>query len=1151
MGRFILFICVCIIVVFVIDLSIVPQIQHVNLGAIEERTLNSLPDSEPAVPALLSPAASLAAQVRSTERNIWWLAHSGTGRIAPLNERSKPTDAAAVRKPLSIGFYANWDDRSFTSLKAHLADLDWVMPTWLTIRGVGMAIEPDLDAKALELIRRARPTMPILPLLQNVVDGRWDGKNLALLLADPEARRARLSEIVAFLDANKLQGLTVDFEGVPRSAHRDLQKFLAEMADAFRPRGWRIVLCVPFNDEDWNYGAYANLADFLLLMAYDEHWEEGAPGSIAGQPWFESVLNKRMKELDPARTIVAIGSYGYDWSQGQNANEITFQDAMRIAQVSGAHIAFDREAANPNFSYAERGGKRHELWFLDGATAFNEMQAADMYRPAGYALWRLGSEDQSIWSIMEHEYGALASAGLSTINPGGDFYFQGKGEILSIVGDQSAGARSISVDPLTGAIDNETYTKFPAAYVIQRLGNQPGKVALTFDDGPDPKWTPKILDILKAKGARASFFIIGQNAEASPGLLRRMVREGHDVGNHTFTHPNLTMISDTLLTLELNATQRLFQAFTGRSMRLFRPPYLGDAEPTSTQEIAPIETAQSMGYLTVGLHIDPNDWQRPPADLIVQRVIDGAGSTDPSTAGQIVLLHDAGGDRSQTVAALPALIDALRAKGYQIVPVSELVGLTPEEAMPVVPEGSLRDFVDLSVFLSLGWFGQLLRATFIGLICLGLARFAFLTVLCLINRWREYRRPAPGLPEVGALVSVIIPAHNEAKVIATTVERILESDYKRLEVVVVENGSSDGTSAVVRARFGKNPRVSLITLPDGGKANAINVGLARTQADIIVALDADTQFAHDTISKLVRWFVDPTVGAVAGNTRVGNHVNMITRWQALEYITAQNLERRALYALGCVTVVPGAVGAWRRVAFSCLGGYPVDTLAEDQDLTIAIQKAGFKVVFDDEAIALTEAPDTWRGLARQRFRWAFGTLQCLWKHHDATGRPRYGALGLVALPQVWLFQIVYSLLSPLADLLFLSQIVATAIDYFQHGNEFDPTNAVNMMCFYALFLLTDLGAGVLGLAMEKGAKWSLLWWVLLQRFGYRQLMYYVVLKSVIKAVSGSSVGWDKLQRKGTVAAAAPQRIALAQEHRADGGDEVAARLRQVSRSTLI
>jgi peptidoglycan-N-acetylglucosamine deacetylase len=1128
--------CLGILGVFVVNLFTVPHIEQAPLGDSDEKPLNALPAAEAALPALLAPAANLAAQLRSAERNIWWFLHVNSIHAAKPDsttlDAAKPDSGAmaaerAQPRPLSIGFYNDFDNTSvdgpsFISLRDHLSQLDWVIPSGLTLRGADMALNAELDMKALAFVRGARPKMPIMPLLQNVVEGNWDGENLATLLANPEARKARLAEIVALLEANNLQGLTVDLENLPEDAQDNMQAFMKEMADAFRPRGWRIVLCVPFDDPDWNYRVYAQLSDYLLLMAYDEHWETGAPGSIAGQRWFESALSKRMAELDPARTIVAIGGYGYDWSGGPNAKAVTFQDAMRTAQESQSPILFDRESANPHFSYVERGGAQHSLWFLDGATAFNEIHAADAYKPAGYALWELGAEDPSIWSVMARDYGASAPDSLSTIKPIAQFHFEGHGGLLSVASEREDGARSIALDPQSGAISDERYAKLPTSYVIDRYGNKPGKVALTFDDGPDPEWTPKILDVLKAKGVRATFFIVGVNGESSPGLLQRLVREGHDVGNHTFSHPNLARLTNSLVALELNATQRLFQAYTGRSMRLLRPPYLGDDEPSSVDEVAPVAFGQSMGYLSVGVTIDPDDWQRPAASVIVQRVLDGAAAADPSIGGQIILLHDAGGDRSQTVAALPLLIDALRAKGYEIVPVSELAGWTRDQAMPPAPEGVARGTIDRSVFLTLAGFGGFLKAMLLPLITIGLARFVFLTVLCLRGRWRERRRSVPTSSEVGQLVSVIIPAYNEAKVIVPAIERILESDYRRLEIVVVDDGSTDRTSEAVRAHFGKNPRVSLITIPNGGKANAINTALTQTQGHIVVALDADTQFARDAISKLARWFVDPKVGAVAGNARVGNQINMITRWQALEYITAQNLERRALAALDCVTVVPGAVGAWRRAALDRLGGFPTDTLAEDQDLTLAIQIAGYKVIFDSEAIALTEAPDTWSGLARQRFRWAFGTLQCLWKHRAATFRPRYGALGLVAIPQAWLFQIAISLLSPLVDLLFVSRMVATVLDYAQHGAEFDWTDTRYVALYYLLFLLTDLSAGALGMAMEKDRKWSLLWWVLPQRFGYRQLMYYVVLKSVVKAICGSSVGWNKLQRTATVPSLALQ-----------------------------
>ncbi len=546
-------------------------------------------------------------------------------------------------------------------------------------------------------------------------------------------------------------------------------------------------------------------------------------------------------------------------------------------------------------------------------------------------------------------------------------------------------------------------------------------------------------------------------------------------------------------------------------------PYFGDAEPTTADELVPIEIAQKMGYLSVGLHIDSEDWQRPGADQIVDNVLNQIATTNPDRKGQVVLLHDSGGERSQTVAALPRIIDGLRARGYDFVTVSALAGLTHEQTMPPLAPGSLSRWADRSVFLSLGLFGHLIRWLLAAAITLGVARLLLLGGLAMLNRVQERRRAVPMLPDVPPLVSVLIPAYNEEKVIASSIRQILRSHYANLEVIVVDDGSVDATSAVVREHYAHEPRVRLITIPNGGKAHAVNTALRESHGAVVVALDADTQFEPETIPRLVRWFADPHVGAVAGNAKVGNRINLITLWQALEYITAQNLERRALAALGAITVVPGAVGAWRREALEQLGGFPADTLAEDQDLTIAVQKAGYRTLFDAEAIAWTEAPDSARGLARQRFRWAYGTLQCLWKHRDATFNPRYGALGTIALPQVWLFQIMFSVVSPLVDLVLVWQVIATGLDYLQHRGQFDDTNLMKMLVFYAAFMAVDLAASALAFAMEKKEKWSLLWWLVLQRFGYRQLMYYVVIRSVWTAIRGPSVGWGKQERKATVA----------------------------------
>ncbi|HEY5083119.1 MAG TPA: glycosyltransferase, partial [Rhizomicrobium sp.] len=378
-----------------------------------------------------------------------------------------------------------------------------------------------------------------------------------------------------------------------------------------------------------------------------------------------------------------------------------------------------------------------------------------------------------------------------------------------------------------------------------------------------------------------------------------------------------------------------------------------------------------------------------------------------------------------------------------------------------------------AVFLTINYISQFLYYCFLGAIVLGVARLVVLAGLALWKRARGPGQPMPG--DSGQAVTVLIPAFNEEKVIVATIERILASDYPNLEVLVIDDGSKDHTAYIVRSHFMREPRVEVISIANGGKANALNVGLANARGEVVVALDADTQFESTTISRLVRWFTDPTIGAVAGNAKVGNRINMITRWQALEYIVAQNLERRALSALDTLTVVPGAVGAWRRDVLRELGGFPVDTLAEDQDLTIAVQVHGYRVHFDYTAVAWTEAPATVSGLAKQRFRWAYGTLQCLWKYRRITFNAEYGELGLVALPQVWLFQILLTTLAPVADLLLLWQLIAEYINYSQHVGTYTGDNLRIVGVYYAVFIVVDLLAAMVGFVLERGEDWRLLW----------------------------------------------------------------------------
>jgi cellulose synthase/poly-beta-1,6-N-acetylglucosamine synthase-like glycosyltransferase/spore germination protein YaaH/peptidoglycan/xylan/chitin deacetylase (PgdA/CDA1 family) len=1030
-------------------------------------------------------------------------------------------------KPLTIGFYVSWDRESLQSLKEHVNSLDVVAPQWITVTNPNGDLDVANDPEATAVIASAKHPPAIIAVVHNFYNGAFDPKIADGVIESPVVRQKLINALTDQAAKHGYSGFMFDLENISPKVVKDYPAFLAQVHAALKAANLELWVTAPLDDDEQPFAKLQAATDTVVLMAYDDHGQDSDPGPAAGETWLESNINKRLSVLDPNHTVVAFGSYGYDWQVHSPQHDIpkntpadvtTFQEAMNLSREADAPIRMDDDELNPNFGYVDEDGVSHTVWFLDATTFFNGVKVVDPWRLRGYAMWRLGPEDPGVWSILGKPYGVVDASGLTKLAPGQGVEFDGTGEVLSVTATPTGGHRTLTFDPDDGLIADQHYDKLPTSYEIKRYGAHPGWVALTFDDGPNARWTPQILDILKQKNAPATFFVIGEHMQERPDLVEREVKQGLLVGNHTYTHPNIAALPAPETDLELNATQRLFEVVTGKSMRLLRPPYFGDAEPSTPAEVDPLVSAQKLGYLIVGLRIDPDDWKKPDATLIVQRTLARLTDTNPETAGQVVLLHDAGGDRSRTVQALPVLIDQLRAHGYKLVTVAELAGMTPDQAMPPTQ----RDWAELTLdrigFNIFRWIAYTLHALFITAIVLGVARLVFLAILALVHRMREAGRIPPDLdPESGPLVSVLIPCFNEEKVIASSVARILESNWARLEVLVLDDGSSDDTSGEVERNFAGDPRVRLMRFPNGGKALALNRGLDQVKGEIIVALDADTLFAPSTIGRLARWFADPKVGAVAGNALVGNRRNIITRWQALEYVTAQNLERRALAALGAVTVVPGAVGAWRRAALEQLGGYPNATLAEDQDMTMAVQAAGWRVEFDPDARAYTEAPENVSGLLKQRFRWSFGTLQCLWKHRDSTFNIKHPVLGFVALPQIWLFQIFLAAAAPLVDLAVVWSLISASLDHFFHPVEAGSDNLTQALLYWAVFIFVDLSAAALGMALEKRAPWSDLPWIPVQRFGYRQLMYYVVVKAVVTAVQGPRVGWGKLERRATAA----------------------------------
>jgi cellulose synthase/poly-beta-1,6-N-acetylglucosamine synthase-like glycosyltransferase/peptidoglycan/xylan/chitin deacetylase (PgdA/CDA1 family) len=1012
--------------------------------------------------------------------------------VAYTTVRSSPA------KLTSYAFYVPWDLRSWVELKeyGYINKLDVLIPQWYSL-GSEFSLEeerqPDVDKLAKE------HKVAILPSVNNVSDGKWDGDLLHQLFTSPDARSRVIGELLDAVKRNGYDGINLDFEGVHPEDQKGLVAFVTELANEFHRQGYKVTETVPANNRAYDYAALAKVVDRVIVMMFDQHFPEQSHGPLASLDWVKTNLNQ-LSSIPKDKLVVSLGNYGYDWTVGSSrpATLLTFDEIMQMASEHHLRVFWDKGSQTPYLRY-KKGNEEHVVWFLDGATFYNQLNVLALSGVKGVALWRLGSEDVSVWHVFGKDGDPRRIGDAETI--GSDIpLYTGEGEILRLVSQPHLGERKFTFDR-NKMITDENYVRFPSALEIQSIGQSTAKkVALTFDDGPDPVYTPQILDILDRYHVKASFFVVGQNAVRNPDLIKRMVESGHIVGNHTYTHPMTANLSPNMARLEINATQRLFQALTGRSLTLFRPPYQAGNLPDNKGDVNVLKLSHQMGYTTVGEEVDAEDWHYLVAVILFHNVMNQLPN------GHIILMHDAGGNRSATVQVLPKLIETLRSQGYEFVTVDQLMGKTRDQVMPAVNPRELP-FVQVgaAMFTAEKIILDGFEALMFAAIGVGLVR----TLLLGYFSYRQKKRRKK--PEDGAfsdaasayrpLVSVVIPAYNEEKVINRTIRSVLNSDYRPLEVIIVNDGSKDRTEEVILEEFADHPDVRVISKPNSGKTDSINLGYREAAGEIIVSIDADTIIAQDAISLMVRHFADEKVAAVSGNVKVGNVRNLLTTWQHVEYITGFNLERRAFDELNSIPVVPGAIGAWRKSAVAEAGYYQHDTLAEDTDITLMLLRKGYRVCYEEHAYAYTEAPEDVRSFIKQRTRWIYGTLQCLWKHRGALFSGKQKSLGYVTLPNMWAFQYGVQLLSPFTDLLFILSLFTVY--------------ATKTLLFYLAFLVLDMAAAFYAFSLEKESPKPLIW-LFLQRFVYRQFMTYVVFKSIYFALKGVTVGWNKLQRKGNV-----------------------------------
>ncbi|MBC7652457.1 MAG: glycosyltransferase [Deinococcales bacterium] len=1047
-----------------------------------------------------------------------WLIGLGVGQkdsVLNLSTSNFFNDSLGIR----AAFYVNWDPQSFISLKRNISKINLVLPEWFFIDPKADTLLVNMDKRGFDIIKAAN--VKVMPILSNNYNSIFTGDALHRILNNNIKRKRLIDDVLKLLTKYKFAGVNVDFEELNESNNDVLSNFQRELYEKLHANGFMVTQNVSSFNEDYNYKELNKYNDYMFLMAYDEHSESTGPGPICGQKWIEAAVEHLAKDVPAKKIILNIAAYGYDWKNGKVDNTpLTYQQALVTARESNGIVDFDNDSYNLHYQYYDERESLHEVHFTDAATNFNTIRFATEYGLAGTALWRLGAEDSRLWdfyylpmtkqALQKFNFNDFNSVkGLTEVD------FVGRGEILDVLSVPTDGRITAEIDKADMLISEEKYDTLPSSYVVKKWGYtaQP-KIILTYDDGPDTKYTKEILDTLAYYHVPASFFLVGVEAEKNIPLVKRIFREGHEIGNHTFTHPDMSVVSTQRALLEMDATRLLIECITGHSTIMFRAPFNADYEPEKHEEIAPVALSRKRNYITIGEGLDPEDWQRGlyknfTADTIFNRVIKSYNNHIANNDSvNIVLLHDAGGDRSQTVLATGMLIRYFKAKGYKFTTVADLLGKKPSDVMPAVPRGNGYYLLQLNFAIAeFGYLaGYLLFTLFLVFMMLSAIRLVTLGILATLQKKKEQQFVAT-VPANYPLVSIIVPAYNEEVNIINSLGNLLKCDYPNFNIVFVDDGSKDDTWEKVTQAYSNHPSIKLFNKPNGGKASALNYGLLNTTAEYVVCIDADTQLATDAVSRLMDDFFitqkinRKEVGAVAGVVKVGNQVNLLTKWQSIEYITSQNFDRKGFANVNAITVVPGAIGAFRKKALADAGGFTTDTLAEDCDVTIRILRAGYLVTNQPKAVAYTEVPETVKQFMKQRYRWSFGVMQTFYKHRDLMLNVNYKSLGFIALPDILLFKYIVPFFTPIADLLMLFGLFTD--------------NASEIGFYYIMFTLVDALIAALSFLFDKENP-KILIWLIPQRIIYRWLMMVVLFKSFLRAIKGELQHWGVLKRTGNL-----------------------------------
>ncbi|WP_420858533.1 glycosyltransferase [Marivivens marinus] len=935
-------------------------------------------------------------------------------------------------------------------------------------------------------------------------------EDIAASLSDPGVRNSLTGSLIAAVKDRPSAGVCLDVRRAPGLGAEEMEALANDMAQYRADIGKLCLIAAP-EAEFWTSSIVTGTFDLTIVTGFQETTTIFEP--LAPTQWFEERVMPVIGVMDPARRGIALGTFGSIWTSGSaTSRPVSFAEASWLMSMNDGQIGYSSRLGTSQISYVDEARRPNRIWLLDGVSFYNQL--AEVGDGPAVVVWPLGFEDPSIWPILRAPSGnpAARDALREPIGMQDRVLEVGSGIAVTRIDPAIAGERQIDVDDAGRVIGQRMVTAPRPATVVRTMAVPSGTALLTFDGTiAEPHWST-LLRTLEDSRISATFFMTDQQILGQGESLNDLIGRGHTIGVMIKSHAEPGTFEARVEDVFNNGAQQLIAHLTNNRTAAARAWHRPLGSPSTPMQLDATLRLTEQGYLPIGSGATVRD-------IVADRdgMMDQLRDANLSGRPAVLTFDLTSPTADQSVAALPRVLLDLRRDGFAIRSLAEGTGLAHQTLMPPSSRAAVwRDTVSYAVLKF--WYFKL---TFVFLCLLIFAVIRSLIYLALAF----IRRPTPPIDRSFCPgVTVIVPAYNESKVIVHSINSILESDYPNFEVLVVDDGSSDDTSAVVDRAFGSNPRVRLIAQRNGGKWKAENRALDHVRTPFFVGVDADTVLDPKALWWLVQPFKDERVGAVAGFVEVSNPHNFLTWCQALEYRVSQSVTRRSFEVFNGIFVVPGAIGGWRVAAVQAAGKYSGDTITEDADLTVAVHRAGYKVSFQENARAYTEAPSHVAPFLKQRLRWTLGMLQTSWKHRRTISE--FQPIGIISIMDAIWFSLLTSFLSPLVDILLLFILVKLAFVAATDGMETMGPLPVAVIASYFVLLALDLVNTFAAFWFERRFSWRLLLLTPILRFGYRQLIYISSIHAVIRAASGRLPGWQKLQRRAAELGLPPDRVSM-------------------------